>query len=290
MGFAEDRKTKKQRFLGACVIVPPSTDNRFPEGVPPQTDVVLTTKARIKSVQGPERVVVHIVKYDQDPDNFNGFVERNKYYEHTVFLMLEHPERNERKRFNNIAALLLTEPIVMKPEEGISSACFPSCDGMFNDFKFDNGTGVRCWVNTYAERSPTAHILHKIDIPIFPDKAECQRIYRTNPQGLAWQPALKRIKIFDYEICAGGEGADTKKGDGGIPLMCESKNGKWNVVGLTSWGLVGEPQKGVPSIYTDVAAFKDWLQETIDKQRELQATLAFPRAEGTRKPELVDPK
>ena len=71
------------------------------------------------------RVVVRIVKYDQDPDNFNGFMERNKYYEHTVFLMLEHPERNERKRFNNIAALLLTEPIVMKPEEGISSACFP---------------------------------------------------------------------------------------------------------------------------------------------------------------------
>ena len=30
--FAEDRKTKKQRFLGACVIVPPSTDNSFPEG------------------------------------------------------------------------------------------------------------------------------------------------------------------------------------------------------------------------------------------------------------------
>ena len=57
-----------------------------------------------------------------------------------------------------------------------------------------------------------------------------------------------------------------------------------------SWGLVGAPQKGVPSIYTDVAAFKDWLQETIDKQRESQATLAFPRAEGTRKPELVDPK
>ena len=127
---------------------------------------------------------------------------------------------------------------------------------MFDDFKFDNGTGVRCWVNTYAERSPTAHILHKIDIPIFPDKgnenfqtcsldnffyifnlfaAECQRIYRTNPQGLAWQPALKRIKIFDYEICAGGEGADTKKGDGGIPLMCESKNGKWNVVGLSKF-------------------------------------------------------
>ena len=41
---------------------------------------------------------------------------------------------------------------------------------MFDDFKFDNGTGVRCWVNTFAERSPTAHMLHKIDIPIFPDK------------------------------------------------------------------------------------------------------------------------
>ena len=57
-----------------------------------------------------------------------------------------------------------------------------------------------------------------------------------------------------------------------------------------SWGLVGKPQPGVPSIYTDVASFKDWLQETIDKQRELQATLAFPRPDGTRKPALVDPK
>ena len=27
--YAEDRKTKEQRLLGACVIVPPSTDNRF---------------------------------------------------------------------------------------------------------------------------------------------------------------------------------------------------------------------------------------------------------------------
>ena len=45
-----------------------------------------------------------------------------------------------------------------------------SCNGMFDDFKFDNGTGVRCWVNTYATRSETAHVLQKIDIPLFPDK------------------------------------------------------------------------------------------------------------------------
>ena len=68
-------------------------------------------------------VVVKIVKYD--PDNFNGFVEQNRYYEHTVFLMLLHPDHMNRTRFNNIAALLLTEPIELKPEEGISSACFP---------------------------------------------------------------------------------------------------------------------------------------------------------------------
>ena len=127
------------------------------------------------------------------------------------------------------------------------------------------------------------------------------------------QPALKRIKIFDYELCAGGEGADTKKGDGGVPLMCESKSGKWNVVGLSkwsykiinsklckfffwhlclisaSWGIGGAPQPGVPGIYTNVASFLDWLQEFVQKQREVHDNLVFPRPDGTRKPLLVDP-
>ena len=71
------------------------------------------------------RVVVHVVKYERDPDKFfNGYVEQNKYYEHTVFTMLAHNPMNKLK-FKNFAILMLTEPIELNIDEGISAACYP---------------------------------------------------------------------------------------------------------------------------------------------------------------------
>ena len=53
--YAIDPETKEKRFLGTCVIVPPFTDNTFPEGIAPQTDVVLTTKAKLRGINGADR-------------------------------------------------------------------------------------------------------------------------------------------------------------------------------------------------------------------------------------------
>ena len=41
------------------------------------------------------------------------------------------------------------------------------------------------------------------------------------------------FNVLPAEFCAGGEiGHDSCKGDGGAPLVCEAKDGRWHVVGL----------------------------------------------------------
>ena len=48
-----------------------------------------------------------------------------------------------------------------------------------------------------------------------------------------------------------GLGGGACDGDGGAPLVCQSKDNRWNVVGLVTWG-VDCAQRGVPGVYANV--------------------------------------
>ena len=51
--------------------------------------------------------------------------------------------------------------------------------------------------------------------------------------------AGRNFLLSESEICAGGEeGKDACDGDGGAPLVCQSKDNRWNVVGLSSLNIV----------------------------------------------------
>ena len=62
-------------------------------------------------------------------------------------------------------------------------------------------------------------------------------------------------------ICSGTSigGKDACDGDSGGPLVIESMEGKFELVGITSWGKgCGEPNQ--PGVYTRVSSFLSWIE------------------------------
>ena len=51
-------------------------------------------------------------------------------------------------------------------------------------------------------------------------------------------------------------------GDGGGPVMLEREDGKWEVVGIQSWG-IGCGKKDQPNVATRVEPFLEWIEEKL---------------------------
>ena len=58
-------------------------------------------------------------------------------------------------------------------------------------------------------------------------------------------------------LCGGEEGKDTCQGDSGGPLVI-SVNGKWTLIGVTSWG-IGCGDYNKPGVYAKVSALLNWV-------------------------------
>ncbi|XP_059055590.1 phenoloxidase-activating enzyme 1-like [Achroia grisella] len=91
----------------------------------------------------------------------------------------------------------------------------------------------------------------KLNLPIF-SKSECVDKYRT-----------LGAELVEKQICAGGANKqDACRGDSGGPLMRKMRGGKWESVGVVSFGY-GCGREGWPGVYTSVAAYNDWIRSTI---------------------------
>ncbi|XP_058812861.1 CLIP domain-containing serine protease B8-like [Topomyia yanbarensis] len=73
------------------------------------------------------------------------------------------------------------------------------------------------------------------------------------------------VRIAASQICAGGRKAqDTCRGDSGSPLMYYSQpHGRWFAYGIVSRGPSQCGTEGVPSIYTSLFTFDDWVSSTM---------------------------
>lgn len=56
------------------------------------------------------------------------------------------------------------------------------------------------------------------------------------------------------------------QGDSGGPLVCK-KNGVFYLVGVVSYGTLSCKEIYVPTVFTKVAAYKKWIDDTIAYQR-----------------------
>lgn len=99
-------------------------------------------------------------------------------------------------------------------------------------------------------------LLRKVRLPIVPSGA-CENLLRRTRLGEAFE-------LHSSFLCAGGyRGEDTCYGDGGGPLMCPISDNVFALAGIVSWG-VDCGTANVPGVYTNVPAFRDWVEDELE--------------------------
>ena len=183
--------------------------------------------------------------------------EKVPHDEYLVKSIIKHPQFDPKRLSNDIAILRLTQRINLN-NPYVNTACLPSCDNQF-DYQFNNGTGVRCWVAGWGKNEfdgSFQFIQHKVDIPLV-DSTTCNRKLKTALNNQR-RGVGDRFTLSPSEICAGAEvGKDACTGDGGSPLVCQAKSGRWTVMGLVAWGL--GCGSDLPGVYVRMSYFKDWI-------------------------------
>merc|ERR1712119_14586 len=122
-----------------------------------------------------------------------------------------HPEFNPRNLANDWAVLYTAQNFDLQAH--IDTVCLPQPEELF-DFQTCFATG---WgKDEFGAAGNYQVVLKEIDLPVV-GHDQCEASLRTTRLG-------KRFKLDDSFICAGGvDGKDTCKGDGGSPLVCQSK-------------------------------------------------------------------
>ena len=158
-----------------------------------------------------------------------------------------HPAYKAESKLNDIAVLTLQDNITW------SSTVQPACLPDPSQFQPPN-TGITAgWGATDTFRS-SSDVLRKVQVPIW-NNDTCLKLLRNR---------LNYNGNGSEQMCAGGRNLkDSCDGDSGSPLMALYTN-QLHVVGIVSGGLVLECGKpGLPSLYTRVANYINWIQQSL---------------------------
>lgn len=165
-----------------------------------------------------------------------------------VAQMIVHPQFSKSNLVNDVALLVLSEPVQFGPH--ISTVCLPP-----QDFNFDRAS---CFAsgwgkNEFKHNSKNQAILKKVELSIVPLQ-QCQTVLRSTRLG-------RHFVLSNTFVCAGGQAnQDTCKGDGGSPLVCpiEGQFNRYYQSGIVAWG-IGCGKNGSPGVYVNVAEFRNWV-------------------------------
>merc|ERR1712179_21954 len=162
-----------------------------------------------------------------------------------------HPQYGAGQK-NDICLLKLGQDL--RFDSYTQPACLPKLANENADYAAGNNVIVSGWGSTRASYTTrdAPSTLQVATVPFIADST-CKRSRYYGSQ------------ITYSMVCAGklGEGGvDSCQGDSGGPLV-KKVNGKWTVLGVVSWGYgCARPDK--PGVYTRVARFEKWIQDTIN--------------------------
>merc|ERR1711872_380428 len=163
-----------------------------------------------------------------------------------------HPDFNDRNLANDWALLYTTEPFEL--QEHIDTVCLPEPEEQFDGQNcFATGWGK----DQFGAAGEYQVVLKEIDLPVVGHQ-QCQDSLRRTRLG-------RRFHLDDSFICAGGiAGKDTCKGDGGSPLVCQSKGDPFTYVqaGVVAWG-IGCGEDATPGVYASVSKAVCWIDYSM---------------------------
>ncbi|XP_076240949.1 inactive CLIP domain-containing serine protease A3 [Calliopsis andreniformis] len=172
--------------------------------------------------------------------------------EYSIQKISLHPDFNSRNLENDVAIITLSNTVPITNCPNINVACFPFAIPAANK---------RCWVSgwgkdAFGTNGQYQSIMKEVNVPIIDQKA-CETSLRQTRLGPFF------ILNSNSFLCAGGEtGKDACTGDGGSPLVCQSENGQWQVVGMVAWG-IGCGTNNVPGVYVNVYNYIPWITQQI---------------------------
>lgn len=180
---------------------------------------------------------------------------KNEMYEHQdrdVSRMIIHPQYSKSNLVNDVALLLLRDPIEFGPH--ISTVCLPPQD---NNFDRSQCVASGWGKDVFGKEGKYQVILKKVEMPMVPF-SQCQNALRTTRLG-------RRFQLSNTFVCAGGEpNQDTCKGDGGSPLVCpiNGQGDRYYQSGIVAWG-IGCGENQIPGVYVNVAKFRNWIDNEM---------------------------
>ncbi|XP_062557542.1 serine protease grass-like isoform X2 [Armigeres subalbatus] len=164
--------------------------------------------------------------------------------EHTVI----HPQYNTPKFSNDIGLIRLRQTVVF--QDHIKPICLPITPE-FQKINYPRYI-LTGWGKT--ENDQLSNVLQKATLPRV-DNEQCMQVFKLNQLP---------IKLTEKQMCAGGKNfTDSCRGDSGGPLGMVGKLNKaprFIQFGVVSVGSNSCGVQNVPSVYTRVGEYMDWIE------------------------------
>ncbi|KAJ8322121.1 hypothetical protein KUTeg_000592 [Tegillarca granosa] len=154
---------------------------------------------------------------------------------------------------NDIALLRLSQPV------NINDKVRTVCLSPYLRETYDN-----CYVTGWGKTHVDIHIGN-----VFPDRLQEVKVQAN--KDFNWcnksHIDLLRMYVVPDGICVDNRNqySPVCNGDSGGPLVCQNEEGRWELVGVTSYGYRGCFKDHIPDIYASVSYHWDWINQITSK-------------------------
>ncbi|XP_076824953.1 plasminogen-like [Clavelina lepadiformis] len=188
----------------------------------------------------------HCISNPGNPSSYYGYVGKHQKYQREdtekrldFSYIIQHLDYNEDSTQNDITLIMFTE--LLEFTDHIQPVCIPNKPSPNNRMTIISGWGT-------SQGTGSTNVLRQASVPII-TRLSC---------------SSKLSGILAGMICAGFEdgGKDACQGDGGGPLVGVIDEGRYELVGIVSWG-IGCARPMLPGVYTDVYYYKNWIKDII---------------------------